>query len=128
MVLKKKFVFPQEIDLWYILPTIRKEFAIEMMKKDISQKEIAKKLDLTEAAISYYKKEKRASEVIFNNKIKNEIRKSVEKLITNKSNVSNEIIRIDSLLKKEDIFCKIHKSKCSFIAGCKECRKSYLKK
>ena len=35
---------PQEIDVWYIIPAIRREFAKGLLKKGLKQREIAKKL------------------------------------------------------------------------------------
>ena len=50
----------QELEVWYILPAIRKAFAIEMIRQGIPQKRIAVLLGVTSAAISQYKNDKRA--------------------------------------------------------------------
>ena len=74
-------LMPQEIEVRYILPTIRKEFAFELSRKNISQKEIAKILQLTPAAVSMYLNEKRALNVSLSKKNKDEIKKSVKKIL-----------------------------------------------
>ncbi|MFH1405899.1 MAG: hypothetical protein ABIG52_01635 [Nanoarchaeota archaeon] len=51
---------PQEIEVWYILPAIRKELVLALKEKGHTQKEIASFLNVTEPAISQYTKEKRA--------------------------------------------------------------------
>jgi len=123
-----KFIFPQEIDMWYILPAIRKEFAVEMIKQGVSQKDISKQLGLTEASISHYKKEKRANEIDLGSEIKQEIANAVKRIISKKSTMFNEIIKIDSLIKSKGILCKIHREKCSNIGECSECKKLYARR
>ena len=65
----------QEIEIWYIIPSIRREFAVIMSKKGLSQKDISKKLGITEPAISQYIKQKRAVGLKFDAKTKKEIKK-----------------------------------------------------
>jgi predicted transcriptional regulator len=127
-MVKDKLIFPHEIDLWYILPTIRKEFALELMEQKISQKRIALMLGITEASVSHYKKEQRANEVDLGKELKNEIRNSVKMIIDNKSTMFNEIMRIDSLVKSSGLLCKIHKQKCKNLGECSECKKLYARK
>ena len=68
---------PQEIEVRYILPAIRRDFAKILVKeKEKSQKEAADILDITEAAVSQYIHNKRAKEVVFSEDVSNEIRKS----------------------------------------------------
>lgn len=94
---------PQELEVWYILPSIRKEIAVCLKKQGLSQKQIAKMLGLSESAISQYSKLKRAKEIHFSENVKNEIKKSANK-IKNKKNVTGEVQRICSLIKKRRIF------------------------
>ena len=51
---------PQEIELWYVIPAIRKQLVIELKRKGLKQKAIAPILGITEAAISQYNRDKRA--------------------------------------------------------------------
>ena len=65
---------PQEIEVRYIIPAIRRELASLLIKEHYkTQKEAAKILGLTEAAISQYQHSKRAKEVVFSDSVKNEI-------------------------------------------------------
>ena len=66
----QKMMLPQEIEVWYMLPAIRKEFALTLIRHELSQKEVAKLLGVTEAAVSQYKSEKRAHGLEFNEHIK----------------------------------------------------------
>ena len=64
---------PQEVELWYLIPALRREIAKILVKDyDLSQVEIAKILKITESAVSQYLKEKRGNELKFTEK---EIRK-----------------------------------------------------
>ena len=52
--------FPCELVVWKILPAIKAKIARNLKEKDMKQKDIAKVLDITEAAVSQYLSGKRA--------------------------------------------------------------------
>ena len=113
-------LYPQEIEVWYILPVIRKELAKSLLEKGLTQKQIAQKMNITEAAVSQYIKEKRATLIKLNNKIKREIEKSSNRIIKKNSSIIKEIKSINNLIWKDKIICKIHqkydklmKNKCN---------------
>jgi predicted transcriptional regulator len=54
-----KMIHPQEVEVFYILPAIRKEFAKDFKEDGKKQSEIAKILGVTEAAVSTYVNEKK---------------------------------------------------------------------
>ncbi len=107
----------QEIEVWYILPGIRKELAVAMKKKGMSQAKIAGTLGITEAAVSQYVKAKRAKEVRFGKNLKKEIEKSAEGIIAGK-NQRREIQRLINVAEKDMIVCSMCADKCQ---GGKEC-------
>src|SRR3989344_2157312 len=87
----KKNLLPQEIEVWYLIPAIRRELAkIFIEKYSLSQKKAAQILGISEAAVSQYVKSKRANEIEFP---KREI-KIIE-------DVANEIIKKPELLTKK---------------------------
>lgn len=98
---------PQEVEVWYIIPSIRREFAIIMSKKGMPQKFIAEKLGITEAAVSQYIKNKRAHKIKFNQKTKKEIVVSVNRMLKN-SHVITETQHICNLLKQTLSICQFH--------------------
>lgn len=100
-------IYPQEIEVWYVLPAIRRELTKSLVSHGLSQKEIAIKLEVTEAAVSQYIKEKRASSIKFNPVIKEEIQKSAKRIMKN-NNVMKEIEHIIHLMKKTKVLCQIH--------------------
>jgi len=58
-----KIMLPQEVDVWYMLPWLRKQLAVILKQTySLSQKDIALKLHVTEAAVSQYVHDKRAQE------------------------------------------------------------------
>ena len=62
----KKGYLPQEIEVWYVLPALRREYAKVLIKEHkLSQKGVAEILQVTESAISQYLTGKRASKVKF---------------------------------------------------------------
>jgi len=114
---------PQEIEVWYIIPTIRCELAKVMIKKGVKQRDVAKILGLTEAAISQYTSGKRASTIIFNKKIRDEIEKSTDRIIKDNINLNSEIQRICMILRKTKFLCKVHKKFDKIPKECRICMK-----
>ena len=82
-----KLLFPQEVEVWYIIPSIRRELALELVKIGMNQKQAAEALGVTTAAISQYKSEKRGSSKKFNEKVNSEIHESALRIKANKSNI-----------------------------------------
>jgi len=70
----------QELEVWYVIPAIRKELALAMHNSGLKQVEIAKRLGLTKAAINQYLSEKRGTEIKFNSKIKASITNSASRI------------------------------------------------
>ena len=101
----------QEIEVWYIIPAIRKELAIALKKKGLTQAKVAGLLGVTEAAISQYIKSKRANQLKLTKKFKTEIEKSAEHLIK-KKNQKTEIQRLIKLAEKELVVCGACEDKC----------------
>ena len=81
----------QEIEVWYILPAIRREIAKELMNLGLKQKEVANILDITEPAVSQYFKSKRAKDVKFDNSIKNKIKEATKRIYQNPASLFKEI-------------------------------------
>jgi len=116
---------PQEIEVRYILPAIRRELArifIEVYK--LRQKDAAKILGLTEAAVSQYQHSKRAKEVVFSDKVIDEIKTSAGKMLAdrlNKQRVIAEVYRISNLTNVKHILCDIHRSQSKKLENCNVC-------
>jgi len=114
---------PQEIEVWYIMPTIRKELCnILLDKHNFNQKEIAKLLDITEAAVSQNKKEKRGQHVKLPDSVLSELNISAIKIVNNESTVFRETQNILNHIRNTSTICDIHKLIDNSVeADCKEC-------
>ncbi|HLC75263.1 MAG TPA: transcriptional regulator [Candidatus Nanoarchaeia archaeon] len=117
-LLKQKLLFPQEIEVWYILPAIRKAFALELIKAGRPQKYIAQLMGITEAAISQYKSDKRAH-IELTDEIHGLIKSSIA-AITTPEQMFAEMMKIDRQIKDSGLFCKIHRSKSPTPDGCEK--------
>jgi len=111
---------PQEVEVLYMLPAIRKELALAMKKLNLTQKEIAKLLGVRESTISHYINEKRATKVEFSNKLKQEIKKSAEKIHTLHDSIT-ETQRILDLARISKVTCDIHKQMAELPSKCELC-------
>lgn len=111
---------PQEIEVWYLLPSIRRELVNEMFNRGLKQKEIAKKLDISDASVSLYKSKKRGENINFSKNIKNKIKKSADNILKGKNSIK-EIIKINELAKKELILCQLHKKYGDIKGKCEIC-------
>ncbi len=113
---------PQEIEVWYILPVIRKELVIALKEKGISQKEIALLLNITEPAVSQYAKEKRAQRIVFNKEVKLFIKKAAEKIIDGKT-AYQQIQKISDYIRRTKARCEIHMQLDKSLCKCDICYK-----
>ena len=114
---------PQEIEVWYIMPSIRKELCNILLKKhNFNQKEIANLLNITEAAVSQYKTEKRGQHVKLPESVLAEINISAEKIVNDESTVFRETQNILNHIRDTSTICDIHKMLDDSIeSNCTEC-------
>lgn len=116
-----KLIFPQELEVWYLLPAIRKRVALGLIETGLSQKDIAKLMFITEAAISQYKKDKRANDDFLGTKFDEEIKRSIHKIKSNNQFFFPEVMRLNSLVKDSGVLCSLHKSKTTIELPCSNC-------
>ena len=98
---------PQEIEVWYIIPAIRRELVKSLVKSGLSQKQTAAKLGLTESAISQYLKDKRATNVKFDEKITAKIKEAAKNILAGSQPIG-EIYRLTQQIRLSMDICKIH--------------------
>lgn len=91
---------PCEVIVWNVIPCIRKRLAENLLKYGLSQKAIAEKIGVSDAAISQYLSNKRGSNDTFDENIGKEIEKSAKKILDG-GDVVKEICRICNIVKKE---------------------------
>jgi len=101
---------PQEIEVWYIIPAIRRELAKSMIDDlNLTQKLVADHMCITEAAVSQYLSSKRAKEVVFSNAVLDEIKNSAKKIIDDERLLVPEMMRLCKLTSVKQVMCDIHK-------------------
>jgi uncharacterized protein len=114
---------PQEIEVWYVLPALRRELAkLFISRYHLSQKEAATILGLTESAISQYIKSKRAHELSFSEEDLKYIEKTAQTIIEDKKNAQRYFYALTLSLRGSKTMCELHKKMDSTIPhDCKIC-------
>jgi predicted transcriptional regulator len=107
LTMVNRLLQPQEIEVFYVLPAVRRELALCMKKAGKSQKEIAKTLGVTEPAVSQYMNLKRATMLKFSDKIKMSICQSAAR-VNGEVSLMREIQRLLQLIRNERVVCQIH--------------------
>ena len=102
-------LMPQEIEVWYILPAIRRELTIVLKGKGMLQKDIATLLGITESAVSQYLHEKRAHGGTFNHALLQNIKESAHRITQNPHRSAAEIQSILKESLNQDLLCRIHR-------------------
>lgn len=101
---------PQEIEVWYVIPALRREIAKSMIEDyKMAQKQIAVCMNITEAAVSQYLSSKRAKGIVFSNTVLNEIKTSAKKIMEDKNQLVSEMIKLTKLTGVKQAMCKLHK-------------------
>ena len=102
---------PQEIEVWYIIPALRRELAKSMIQNfNLTQKQVAEHIGLTAAAVSQYLSSKRAKDLVFSENVLQEISKSAGKVIQDNKLVVPEMIRLCNITEVKKVMCNIHKN------------------
>jgi hypothetical protein len=103
---------PCEIIVWDILPSIRSELAKKLSEKGLSQKEIAKKLEITQAAVSQYVNRKRGCEIEFKRDVISAIEKLVDDMIEGDVNLIPRICEICMRVREDGTVCGLENKEC----------------
>lgn len=101
-------VLPQEIEVWYIIPAIRREMAVCFSHDhDLSYNDIALLMDITKAAVSMYLAGKRVKMIKMHPKAQEEVKNACQMIVTNKSTATKEIARVLEIIKKKKLHCEL---------------------
>jgi uncharacterized protein len=121
------YTLPQEIEVWYVIPAIRKELSICLIKNhNMTYEKVGNKLGITKAAVSQYIKNKRAAKIKLHPHAKDEVCISCDKIVKNKSHATKEIMRILEVIKSKNLACEVcDKNLRGVLDDCKEIRINY---
>jgi hypothetical protein len=118
-------VMPQEVEVWYLIPALRRELAkIFIGDYGLSQKKAAEILGITGAGVSQYLSSKRGSEVKFSKDEMEKIKKVAKKIISDEKEVMKKIYGLSVSLRGSKAICNIHMSQDKAVEdGCDICFK-----
>ena len=112
------YLLPQEIEVWYIIPAVRKEFAKLLTgTHGFSYEKAGGALGISKAAVSQYLSNKRANKVCLDAKTKREVKKSAGKIVEDVKVAMIEVQRILKFMKDNNCSCNV----------CKQYNKDVLK-
>ena len=104
------YLLPQEIEVWYIIPAVRKELAKLLTKNhEYSYEKAGRALGISKAAISQYLSDKRANKIKLNAETKKEIVKSAKLIAGNPKAAMQEMQRILKFMKDNHCSCDVCK-------------------
>ena len=117
---------PQELEVWYLLPSLRKEIAKTLVNEyELSQKKVAEIFGMTESAVSQYLKSKRANELKFSNQELAEIKKYADKIFENKKDYHKYLFELSKRMRGTKSLCELHKKRDSSLRkNCSLCRQN----
>ena len=117
-----KHIMPQELEVWYILPTIRRELSKALLDLDWNRERIATTLGVSKASISHYIRNKRAKEVEFDDVLLKKIRESAARIAENDDLYMEEVQLLCKYIRSSRRLCQIHKLKSDITyATCSVC-------
>lgn len=119
-------LMPQEIEVWYIIPALRRELArVFIEEHHLSQKEAAELLGVTESAISQYFSSKRATEFRSTPALHEKIKETAQKIIADKKNAMKYLYDLTIFLRDSKhikSICDLHKKFDATVPeNCKVC-------
>ena len=120
------YLLPQEIEVWYIIPAIRKELAKQLTGKyELSYEKAGIILWISKAAISQYLSNKRANKVKLNAEAKKEIAKSARILAESPKKAIVEMQRILKFMKDTKCSCDVCRKYNKDVLGYCNCEPKY---
>ncbi len=108
---------PCELIVWYVLPMIRREMADELVTvHNMSQAEVARKFDVTDAAVSQYMKKKRGGRPDFDEsdpdyqRFMEELKESARRIAQENADFSMEMCRLCGIFKRIGLLDKAYEA------------------
>jgi predicted transcriptional regulator len=119
---KSKLHYPQEIEVWFVIPAIHRNLAQKFKELNLSQKKIAAILGVTEACVSQYISGIRGTKVTFSESIQDEIAKAAKKIHFEGAKVVREVQKICMIVKSSGLRCELHREYGKANESCRICK------
>jgi predicted transcriptional regulator len=120
------YSLPQEIEVWYIIPKIRKELSDRLVNKHgFSYEKTGKILGITKAAVSQYLKNARANKIKLSKEMQAEVTKSAERIVDNNATGLAEIQNLLKIMKETKCSCNVCKQYNAGIIDYCKCKPDY---
>jgi uncharacterized protein len=104
------YMLSQEVEVWYIIPAVRKELARLLTQKyEMSFEKAGNVLGISKAAISQYLSNKRANKIKLSAEVRKEVEKSAKIINDNPKTAVAEIQRILRYMKENKCSCDVCK-------------------
>jgi uncharacterized protein len=118
-----KKTMPQEIEVWYLIPALRRELSKILVKEhNLTQRKVAEILGVTEAAVSQYMKSKRGKEVKFSKTDLVQIKKAAQCITKKNKDCVESIYDLCIYFRGSKLLCDLHRKRDKNIAsGCNAC-------
>lgn len=104
------FMLPQEVEVWYIIPSLRKEYA-KVLTKDcgLSYEKVGKILGISKAAVAQYLSDKRANKVKLSSDVMQRIKDSSLRVSKKPGSWPAEAQGLLSYMKTTRSSCNVYK-------------------
>ena len=117
LALTHEVLQPQEVEVFYIIPTIRSSLTKYLKQNGMNQKQIAKVLGIRESTVSQYVSYKWASKIRFSAIVEEKITEC-SKNINSKLDVIRETQKLLRFIRNSGEICSIHKTLCGLPGDC----------
>ena len=111
---------PQEVEVWFVLPALRRLFVLSLKKQGLKQKKIALILGITEPAISQYLRNKRGDNIKFSEDIIKDVDDSCSRIVNN-SSFRTEFQNILKKIRETRYICSVCHDHTDSKENCKIC-------
>ncbi len=114
---------PQEIEAFYVIPAVRRELARILVADGLTQRAVAQRLGVTEAAVSQYRSNKRGTVVEYPADVVKELRAAADTLrsATDDGQARAAVERACTVIRSSRVMCDLHRKHSSVKDGCKTC-------
>ena len=119
---RTKLQYPQEIEVWFVIPAIHRNLAQQFKKNNLTQRKSAKILGVTEACVSQYLNSIRGTKVSFSKSIQKDIEAAAKRILNEGTAVIKEVQEICLLIKNSGLLCELHKQYGNTSDSCEICK------